>query len=364
MPKNKINQIEPHISLTDKSEINKYFQSGGWITEHIQNKNFENKFKKITKSKFALTFPNGTLTLVGMLMSLDIKAGDEVIVPSYTMVATANSVKLTGAKVVFADISEKNLCLCPKSLIQKVTKKTKAVIYVTLNGRSGSIDKIKNICNKKNIYLLEDSAHSIGSYFKKKHHGNFGIAGSFSFSMPKIITTGQGGMVVTNNQKIYKKLLKLKNFGRITDGNDVYNSIGYNFKFTDLQATLGLSQLKSLKWRIKQKKTIFKYYFKFLSKNKNIKFFNFSKSETPWFIDIYVKKPKELQKFLNNKGIRTRLVYPSLDTLPIFNYKKRNKISNYYCSRGLWLPSSLNLNKSKILHISNLINNFFEIVND
>ena len=364
MPKNKINQIEPYISHTDKSEISKYLKSGGWITEHKQNKNFENKFKKITHSKFAVTFPNGTLTLFGMLMSLNIKKGDEVIVPSYTMVATANAVKLTGANVVFADISEESLCLCHKSLIQKITKKTKAVIYVTLNGRSGSIDKIKSICNKKKINLLEDSAHSIGSYFKKKHHGNFGIAGSFSFSMPKIITTGQGGMVITNNFQIYKKLLKLKNFGRITDGNDVYNSIGYNFKFTDIQATLGLSQLKSLAWRIKQKKKIFKYYFKFLSKNKNIKLFNFSKSETPWFVDIYVNKPKELQKFLQKKGVKTRLVYPSLDTLPIFNYKGKNKVANYYCSRGLWLPSSLNLNKSKILHISNLINNFFEIVND
>ncbi len=358
MPKNRINQIEPFINRIDRNELNKYLNSGGWITEHNQNTKFENLFKNFTKSKYAITFPNGTLTLVGILISLGIKKGDEVIVPSYTMVATANSIKLIGGKVIFADISKENLCLCPQDLIKKITKKTKAIIYVTLNGRSGFLDEITKICKKNHIYMIEDSAHSIGSFFKKKHHGNFGIASSFSFSMPKIITTGQGGMIVTNNLNLYKKLLKIKNFGRQSDGNDFYSSIGYNFKFTDLQATLGISQLKSLNWRIKQKKMIFNYYHEFLSKNKKIKFFKFSKSETPWFVDIYLNNPKKLQNFLRKKNIFTRLVYPSLDTLPIFNNKKRNKNANYYCKRGLWLPSSLDLNRSKILFISKLINNF------
>ena len=149
MHKNRINQIVPLINHTDRNELRKYLNSGGWITEHYQNKKFEFAFKNLTNSKYSITFPNGTLTLVGILIGLDIKKGDEVIVPSYTMVATANSVKLLGAKVVFADISSENLCLCPKDLIKKITKKTKAVIYVTLNGRSGFIDKINQICKKK-----------------------------------------------------------------------------------------------------------------------------------------------------------------------------------------------------------------------
>ena len=178
--------------------------------------------------------------------------------------------------------------------------------------------------------------------------------------MPKLITTGQGGMVITNNFNLYIKLLKIKNFGRKSDGNDFYSSIGYNFKFTDLQATLGMSQLKSINWRIKQKKKIFKYYYEFLSNNKKLKFFDFAKSETPWFIDIYLDNPKKLQKFLLKKNIFTRLVYPSLDTLTIFQNKKKNKIANYYCKRGLWLPSSLNLDRSEILYISKLIDIFLK----
>ena len=359
LKKNRINQIEPYIDKFDKSELTKYINSGGWMTEHSQNKVFEEQFKKLTKSKYSISFPNGTLTLLGILLSINVKKNDEIIVPTYTMVATPNAVLLSGAKVVFCDISKDNLCMCPESLEKKINKRTKAIIYVTLNGRSGHIDKVKHICEKNKIPLIEDSAHSIGSFFKKKHHGNFGIAGSFSFSMPKIITTGQGGMIVTNNFQIFEKLKKLKNFGRITDGNDLYDTTGYNFKFTDLQATLGISQLKSIKWKIKKKGDIFKYYFNNFFNNPNIEMFAFKKNETPWFTDIYVEDPKKLKDYLEKKNIITRLVYPSLDNLKIFKSKGNFRNSNYFCSRGLWLPSSLNLSKSKISYISKCINDFF-----
>ena len=359
LKKNRINQIEPYIDKFDKSELTKYINSGGWMTEHSQNKVFEEQFKKLTKSKYSISFPNGTLTLLGILLSINVKKNDEIIVPTYTMVGTPNAVLLSGAKVVFCDISKDNLCMCPESLEKKINKRTKAIIYVTLNGRSGHIDKVKHICEKNKIPLIEDSAHSIGSFFKKKHHGNFGIAGSFSFSMPKIITTGQGGMIVTNNFQIFEKLKKLKNFGRITDGNDLYDTTGYNFKFTDLQATLGISQLKSIKWKIKKKGDIFRYYFNNFFNNPNIEMFAFKKNETPWFTDIYVEDPKKLKDYLEKKNIITRLVYPSLDNLKIFKSKGNFRNSNYFCSRGLWLPSSLNLSKSKISYISKCINDFF-----
>ena len=357
-----INQIEPLISKDDKSEIIKYVNSGGWITEHKKNKIFEEQFKKITNSKNAITFPNGTLTIVSILLALDIKKNDEVIVPNYTMVATANAIKLIGARPILCDISKNDLCLDPIKLNKKINKKTKAVIYVTLNGRSGQIDKIQNICKKKKIFLIEDSAHSIGSYYKKKHHGNFSIASSFSFSMPKIITTGQGGMVISNNKQLSKKLRLIKNFGRTSDGNDKYESVGFNFKFTDLQSVLGISQLKNIKKKILKKKNIYKKYYSKLKQleNKKIEFFNFKNYETPWFVDIYVSKPQLLQKYLLKNGIKTRLVYPSLNKLKIFNQKGDFKISNYYCSRGLWLPSSLNLTNDQINFISKKIIDFFD----
>ena len=361
-PQNKfINQIKPYILKNDIKELNQYIHSGGWFTENKINNTFENNFKKLTNSKFAVTFPNGTLTLFAILKTLNIGKGDKVIVPSYTMVASANAVLMTGADVVFCDINEENLCMCPVSLKANYTKKVKAIIYVTLNGRSGSINEIKKFCTKKNIRIIEDAAHSIGSFYQNKtHHGNIGIASSFSFSMPKIITTGQGGLVITKNYKLYKNLLQIKNFGRKSDGNDIYESIGYNFKFTDLQATLGNSQLKNILFRIKRKKSIYKRYIKNLKKIKDIEFKSFETYETPWFVDIYLDNPNKMQAFLKKNNIGTRKVYPALNKLKMFGSKKICKIAEKYTSRGLWLPSSIGLSNHEIDFICDVIIKFFK----
>ena len=145
----KINQIEPIISLSDKNAISKYLKSGGWITENKISKKFEKNFSSLVGTKYSILHPNGTLTLLSIMLALGIKKNDEVILPNYTMVATANAVILAGAKPIICDISDENLCLDPKKLINKINKNTKAVIYVTLNGRSGFITEIKKICKKK-----------------------------------------------------------------------------------------------------------------------------------------------------------------------------------------------------------------------
>lgn len=356
-----INQIEPLFFKSDRAGLKKYINSNAWFTEHKINQEFETTFAKLIKTKYAVTFPNGTITLFAILKALEVKTSDTILVPSYTMVATANIVKLAGAKLDFVDICSKNLCMCPKSLeIKLKRKKIKVVIYVTLNGRSGNLYDIKKLCKKHNVSLIEDSAHSIGSYFKSKHHGTFGLASSFSFSMPKIITTGQGGMVCTNNLKIYKKLRLIKNFGRKFSGEDKYESVGYNFKFTDLQAQLGISQLKTLKFRIKKKKEIFKLYFKYLKNIKDIKIIHFRKEETPWFVDIYLSQRENLYRYLSQNGVKCRKVYPSLNKLKFFKNKTNCKVSEYYCSRGLWLPSSIQLKVRQIKKICDLIKNYYE----
>ena len=168
---------------------------------------------------------------------------------------------MAGLRLKLVDITEDDLCMCPKDLIRKITKRTKAVIYTQMNGRMGKIDEILKIFKRKNIFLIEDAAHAIGSYLKNKHAGNHGIASSFSFSMPKLITMGQGGSVITNNSKLAKKLRLFKNFGRKKDGEDIHNYLGYNFKITDLQSILATSQLHDIKKRIKIKKKIFLKFF-------------------------------------------------------------------------------------------------------
>jgi len=352
-----IYQIKPVIGKLAKKNIIQYIKGDNWITEFKRTTEFENKFAKFTGSKHCIAFPNGTLTMYAILQNLNLKKGSEVLVSNYTMVATANIVKMSKLKLKLVDISEKDLCMCPVDLQKKITKKTKAVIYTQMNGRVGQINKIKKICNSKGIYLIEDAAHAIGSYNRGKHVGLEGIASSFSFSMPKLITMGQGGAIITNNSKLAKKLRLFKNFGRYIDGVDVHNYLGYNFKITDLQSILATSQLVDIKNRTRIKKKIFQRYYKNLANNKKIKMFNVESNETPWSVDIYVKNRAKIKKILRKSNIFTRNVYPPLNTQKIYkNFKtKYLKVSNNYCKNGLWLPSSLDLKFSEIDKICKIL---------
>ena len=351
-----IYQIKPVIGKQAKRNIVKYIKSDNWITEYKNTSLFENKFAKFTNSKHCIAFPNGTLTMYAILKCLNLDKNSEVLVSNYTMIATANVVKMAGLKLKLVDITEKDLCMCPKDLLRKITKKTRAVIYTQMNGRIGQINQISKICKEKKIYLIEDSAHGIGSFNNKKHIGNAGIASSFSFSMPKLITMGQGGAIITNNKNLAKKLRLFKNFGRKKDGVDIHNHIGYNFKITDLQSILAYSQLLDIKKRIKIKKKIFNRYLNKLKDNKKIKMIPMKTFETPWSVDVYFKSLNKIKKLLNKKKIFTRNVYPPLNSQIIYKSYKGLPVSNYYCKIGLWLPSSLDIKMKDIDKICKILN--------
>ena len=351
-----IYQIKPVIGKKEKNNLINYIKEDNWITEHKVTENFEKNFAKFTNSKYCICFPNGTITMSSILDCLNLKKNDEVLVSNYTMVATANVAKFVGLKVKLVDISDKDLCMSPEALIKKINKKTKVVIYTQMNGRVGQIERIKKICKKEKLFLIEDAAHAIGSYTNKIHVGNSGIASSFSFSMPKLITMGQGGAVVTNSSNLANKLRLYKNFGRKRSGEDVHNYVGYNFKITDMQSMLALEQLKTVNFRIRKKKEIFFRYKSRLKNNFKIKFFDIKKDETPWSVDIYLKDVKKLKKILEKKKILTRYVYPPLNTQKIYKQFKGLPVSNFFCKRGLWLPSSLDLKNRDIDNICKIIN--------
>ena len=353
-----IYQIKPVIGKKAKKKIIDYISNDNWITEYKQTSLFEKKFANLTNSKHCIAFPNGTLTMYAILKCLNLRENSEVLVSNYTMVATANVVKMAGLKLKLVDISDIDLCMCPKDLNKKITKKTRAVIYTQMNGRVGQIDKISKICKKNNIFLIEDAAHAIGSYYKKKHVGNVGIASSFSFSMPKLITMGQGGSIITNNLKLAKKLRLFKNFGRKTDGNDIHDHLGYNFKITDLQSVLAISQLEDIKKRINIKKKIFLRYYNNLKDNKKIKIIKMKNYETPWSVDIYAKNINKIGKILKKQNILTRAVYPPLNRQKIYKNFKGLPVSNNYCMKGLWLPSSLDIKLNQIDKICKILNDY------
>jgi perosamine synthetase len=358
-----INQMEPWLGQEEQRAVNDYLKSGGWLTEFKKTKEFEKLIGDYVESKYVSVVANGTVALAISLMAQGIGKGDEVIVPDYTMIASANAVVLAGATPVFTDISLKNLCLDFESTKHLICNKTKAIILVTINGRYPEIEKFVALTKKYKLFLLEDAAQSLGSRYRGKHLGTFGNAGVFSFSAPKIITTGQGAAIVTNNKKLYEKILKIKDFGRKESGKDLHETIGYNFKFTDLQAVIGIEQMKKISWRVERKKEIYALYHKLLGGISSIEFVETNLKDTaPWFIDILMEEKirNPLMLFLKKHGVGTRPFYPAIHTqLPYKHVMGNFKNSENISKRGLWLPSSSFLKDKDITRISVIIRDFF-----
>ena len=356
-----INQIEPVYGKEEVKAVTDYMHSGGWLMEFKKTAEFERAIAKYTGANYCSVVSNGTVSLFIALRTLGVGRGDEVIVPNITMAATPNAVILAGAQPVFVDIEEKSLCIDLKKVEVAITGKTKAVMHVSLNGRAGDLVKLKELCDQKGIFLIEDAAQSLGSFHQGRHLGTFGIMGSFSFSYPKIITTGQGGALITNSHKLYQKIKKIKDFGRLRGGVDIYEEVGWNFKFTDLQAVFGVAQLKKIKERVKKKKSMFQLYRNLLSGVKDIKFIETDLSETtPWTIDILTSRRHDLSVFLEKEKIKTRTIYPALNSQLAYKQKGRFPIADKISQSCLWLPSSLLLTKKQIEYICDKIKKFYK----
>ena len=360
----RINQMEPWLGEEEKRAVTEYLDSGGWLTEFRKTREFEKLIADFTGSGYASVVNNGTISLVIALMALGIGDGDEVIVPDFTMIASANAVALVGAKPVLIDIDPSNLCLDLERAEAAITPRTKAVIYVSLNGRCHDMNKVTALAGKYHLHLLEDAAQSLGSRYQGKHLGTFGEIGSFSFSFPKIITTGQGGALVTDNEELSRKISMIKDFGRPQSGVDYHEIIGLNSKFTDLQAVIGIEQMKKLDWRVKRKKEIYQRYHHLLHNTEPIKFTATNLEDcSPWFIDIVVDGEgtrESLAKFLDERGIGSRPVYPAIHTQPPYSGAKGDfKNSGHISQRGLWLPSASFLSDQDIERVCIEIKRFF-----
>jgi len=365
----KINQMEPTYGKEEKEAIVKYLDSGAWLMEHKQTHMLEKMMCDITGAKYSVAVPNGTLTLIAGLKALGVKPGDEVIVPDYTIIASATCASFIGAKPVFVDVEDKTYGIDVNHLKQRITDKTKAVVLVSINGRPPAHwDSILSVCDKKNIPILEDSAQSLGSYYNggvsKVHIGRLGLIGSFSFSVSKIVTMGNGGILVTDDKEIFEELCFMKNFGRLKGGMDRNYYPGIDLKFNDVLATIGIEQLKKLSDRINRKKVMYKLY---ENKLKNVDKIEFIKTDlkytSPWMNDILLPNSEVREKLINHlseKGIGSRKFYPAIHTQEPFASDTRFYNSTKVSKRGLWLPSSLKLTNNQIMNICNEIKNCLE----
>ena len=364
MNNNFIPQMEPWFGNEEKVALNEYMEEGGWLTEFKRTSEFEQRIAEFTGAKHCFVVNNGTISLTLMAIAAGIKAGDEVIVPNYTMIATPNSVKMFGAVPVFVDVEPETLCMDFESAKNAITDKTRAILFVNANGRNpkAGIEKFVKLCDEKGLVLLEDSAQSLGSFYPNgKHQGSIGLAGSFSFSAPKIISTGQGGAIITNDDDMAYNLKRLKDFGRSGGGNDVHDTIGFNFKFTEMQAVIGNEQMKKLPWRVERKKEIYKLYTEKLNEVKQVSFFDQDLyNTTPWFIDVKVEDREKLQTYLKENGVGTRIMYPPINKQIAYNFPGEFEVSNSIGVEGLWLPSAAQLSNEQVISICNKIISFYK----
>lgn len=359
-----IPQMEPWFGQEETDAMHAYMSQGGWITEFKQTQLFESMIAEYTGAKHCIVVNNGTISLSLMAMAAGISVGDEVIVPNYTMIASPNSLKLFGANPVFVDVEPETLCLDIELVEAAISPKTKAILFVNANGRypKSGIKAFEDLCSKHDLILLEDAAQSLGSYFPDgRHQGTVGLAGSLSFSAPKVISTGQGGAVVTNSDELAQKLKRLKDFGRSGGGNDIHDTIGFNFKFTDIQAVVGVEQMKKLPWRVERKKEILKKYQSALGEIEELKFFEQDlENTTPWFIDVMVDRREELIAFLKENGVGSRVMYPPINKQVAYQVPGNHPVSELIGEKGLWLPSAGQLSDQDIERITELIKRFYK----
>ena len=360
----KILLAEPYIENIKTISLVKKVLKTNFPNEGKLTKLFEKKISKLLGAKYAVTTTSGTISIFLALKAAGIKEGDEVIVPNLTFPATANAVKLSGAKPILVDVNDNNLLINEKNLLKKINKKTKAIIPVHVSGRGSNIKEILKIAKNKKLFVIEDAAEAFMSKKDHKYLGTFGDLGCFSFAPNKIITTGQGGVVVTNNKLFYQNLCELKDQGRVgptTGGEDKYNSVGYNFKYTNLQAAIGLNQLRTIKQRVNILKNHYKFYKKNLIQNKKLRLigFDLKNGELPLLTDVYSSNRNKLFNHLKKKKIFCRYFWHPLNTCKpyrqsFFYLKNSEKLRG----KLMWLPSSLNLKKKDLLKICNFINKF------
>jgi len=325
---------------------------------------FEKKFAEYLKVKRAVSTQSGTAAIHVALRELGIGSGDEVIVPVTTFIATVNPVMYVGATPVFVDIDPRTWNIDPKEVEKAVTPRTKAIIPVHLYGNPCDMDSLMEISNKHGIVVIEDATESLGATYKGKMTGTFGKIGTFSFNGNKIMTTGGGGMIVTDDEKLADHMKFLVNQARDESKGYYHPEIGFNYRMTNLEASLGLAQFERLSEFLEKKSEFRRLYFEFLSDNLNIEFQEeYPDSKSSWWMSsIKINNSKksipEIQQELKEKGIPTRRIFTPITEFPPYEKYRTSEYKSAYdlYEKGLNLPSSTLNSFEDIRKVCNILN--------
>ncbi len=308
----------------------------GAITEK-----FEAKIAEKIGVSYVVATTSGSMALLMSLLALGVGPGDEVIVPNRTWIAAANAVIMTGAKVILVDVQSNIPIIDISKIEEKITSRTKAIIPTALGGRAVDMNTLNAIAKKHNLYVIEDAAQAAFSKNDDKFIGTQSDLGCFSLSVAKLIPTGQGGFIVTEQESLYRSLKKMRTHGVGDLMNCSFDGFGFNFRFTDLQASLGLSQLAKVDKKIESLKKIYYKYEAGLIDCKKIKLIpvKADKNEVPLYIEVLCQNRSDLLSFLQQRNIQSKAFYPNLNRAKYLNCDDKYLNADIFESSGLILPS-------------------------
>jgi perosamine synthetase len=361
MVKKMILTAGPSITQKEIDYVNDAVKNG-WNEhwgDYIQK--FEKSFAEYIGVKHALTTSSCTGALHLSLVALGIGSGDEVIVPDISWVATASVVKYVGAEPVFADILSDSWCIDPSSMEKHITGKTKAIIPVHLYGQPAQMDAVLEVARKHGLKVIEDAAPSIGAEYEGQKTGSFGDISGFSFQGAKLMVTGEGGMLVTDNSELFEKVIHFAEHGRSSTGFDI-TDVGFKYKMSNIQAALGLAQLERVDELIEKKVQIYGWY---SDRLRDIEGLRMNKSNTQseksiyWMSSIVLDRNfgvtrDQLMSQLKEDMIDTRPMFPQMSIFPMFN-DYLNEVAKHIASNGINLPSGFDRTEDEIGYICDRI---------
>ncbi|MBI5392786.1 DegT/DnrJ/EryC1/StrS aminotransferase family protein [Candidatus Woesearchaeota archaeon] len=339
---------------TECIKTNWISSKGAYVTQ------FEKQFSKYCQTDYGIAVANGTVALHLALLALDIKKGDEVIIPDFTFAATINAILYTGATPVLVDVEQNTGNIDVNKIKEKITSRTKAIMPVHIYGNPCKIDEIKDLCSSRNLYLIEDCAEAHGAEYKKKKVGSFSDIACFSFFGNKIITTGEGGMCITNNEELAEKMRVLKDHGMSKNKRYWHEIIGYNYRLTNIQAAIGVAQLENIDKFIDTRRKNAKLYNSLLQDTKGITLQEEGKyaKHVYWMYSILLNKDAKLSRTeimqkLKSVGIETREFFYPLHIMPPYKQFAIGKypVTDYISQKGMNLPSSSRLSKDDVCYI-------------
>jgi len=338
--------------------------SSGWVSslgKYIDI--FEDKFATYCGTKYAVATSNGTTALHLALAAIGVRANDEVIIPDLTFVATASAVRYCGAKVITVDIDEDILCISIEAIEKAITSKTKAIIPVHLYGHPANMTEINRIAKKHNLFVIEDAAEAHGAEVSGKKVGGISHAGVFSFYGNKIITSGEGGMITTDDEDLYKKMCHLRDHAMSKEKRYWHTDVGFNYRMTNLQAALGIAQFERIEELLTKKKEIFDWYRNGLKDIKGIRL----NHQAHWAKNVYWMVCFEIDSYsepqrdefiqkLKDKGIDSRpYFYPISDMPMYYDGISTTCITHKVYQRGLNLPSYFDITKDQVEYVCHII---------